>query len=170
MGSMDIIAPHLPPYEKIDHAPNIQHNGIHGKEFADIIDGTYDELVKWRKNAFIVPSGKKIVNLLTFWLDHFNNNTCYKGIALKVFMVLPSLLLQKPSTNSKMKEHSHVLEGRIKLWNEGRINELLIECRSIQRKLALIKTRSTDDARQGFLKTDAARKDQRSIKIHMRKQ
>ena len=75
MGSTDIIAPHLPPYEKIDHAPNIQHNGVHGKDFADIIDSTYDELVKWRKNAFIVPTGKSGKNLLTFWLDHFNNNT-----------------------------------------------------------------------------------------------
>ena len=40
---------------------------------------------------------------------------------------MPALLLQKPSRESKARDHLTALEGRLKLLDEGNINELLDE-------------------------------------------
>ena len=64
-------------------------------------------------------------------------------------MILPALLLQKPSKNSKAKEHLARLEERMQLWSEGHLNELLQEGRKIQQRL-LVNSASrpaTDNAR-----------------------
>ena len=50
-------------------------------------------------------------------------------------MTMPSLLLQKPHRSSKVKEHIHCLECRLKLWTEGDLDGLLREGRTIQRRL-----------------------------------
>ena len=50
-----------------------------------------------------------------------------KDIAFKAIMVMPSLLLQKPSRKLKSKDHSKLLENRMKLWHVGEIMELLKE-------------------------------------------
>ena len=57
----------------------------------------------------MIPSGKagkEVITELSSWLNKFNNDTPFQSIALKVYMVLPSLLLQKPSWKSKVKQHS----------------------------------------------------------------
>ena len=40
-------------------------------------------------------------------------------------MVLPTLILQKPSATSKSKEHSKAIERRLALWKQGDLNLLL---------------------------------------------
>ena len=59
--------------------------------------------------------------------DHFNRRTEFCRIAPKVFIALPCLLQQKPSRQSKSKDHSKKLKERQELWNEGRINDLMRE-------------------------------------------
>ena len=71
---------------------------------------------------------------------------------MKVFMVLPNLLLQKPSPTSKAKEHTKVLEQRMKLWEEGKTVDILKECRTIQKKLTTGKKRSAFDVTRVFSK------------------
>ena len=56
-------------------------------------------------------------------------------IALKVFMVLPNLLLQKPSRKGKNTEHQILLEERLRKWEAGDLSGLLKECKLLQRKL-----------------------------------
>ena len=46
-------------------------------------------------------------------LKHFNLDLEYKSITLKVYMILPSLFLQKPTRNSKAKDHTKDLEERL---------------------------------------------------------
>ena len=65
----------------------------------------------------------------------FNSDSPYQCIALKAFMILPSILLQKPSKKSKAKEHSIALERRLRQWHLGELNLIMCECREIQRKL-----------------------------------
>ena len=48
---------------------------------------------------------------------------------------MPALLLQKPSKSSKSRDHHAALEIRLKLWEEGKIEELLYEGQTIQEKL-----------------------------------
>ena len=45
-------------------------------------------------------------------------------------------MLQKPSKTSKSREHCKKLEDRVAAWKDGRINELIQECRIIQRRLS----------------------------------
>ena len=50
-------------------------------------------------------------------------------------MLMPAFLLQKPSKSLKSKDHHAALERRRKLWEEGKIEELLYEGQIIQEKL-----------------------------------
>ena len=50
-------------------------------------------------------------------------------------MLMPAFLLQKPSKSLKSKDHHAALERRRKLWEEGKIEELLYEGQIIPEKL-----------------------------------
>ena len=109
----------LPTYESIPHIPTVPHNNLDGESFAELIDKAYNEIVKWRKNFFLVPTGNKIkelISALAYWLEQFNKTATFKGISIKVFMVLPSLLLQKASSTSKIKNNIENLTKRLVLW------------------------------------------------------
>ena len=85
-----------------------------------------------------VPSGnasKRIVGLLNYWLDQFIKDTPASHIAIKVFMVLPNLILQKPSKTSKVKHHIELMSRRMDNLETGNIEEIVRECNSIQHKL-----------------------------------
>ena len=63
-------------------------------------------------------AGKEFITELSSWLNKFNNDTHFQSIGLKVYMILPSLLLQKPSRKSKAKQHSAKLSQRLTLWKK----------------------------------------------------
>ena len=67
-------------------------------------------------------------------------------------MILPSLLLQKPSKTSKAKEHLLKLDERLKLWVNGNFHELLSEGMNIQRKLKFSSASSEQDNAKRFAK------------------
>ena len=147
--------PNLPPYNCDLPYPLQNWNEYTGKEFCDEINGIYEEVIHWRKNLFKVPSGsagRRFITELTEWLDHFNKGTEFSSIALKVFMVLPCLLLQKPSRNSKAKDHTKKLEYKLNLWQEGNISEIIKDNRTIQRKLPNIANRTSEDSARSFAK------------------
>ena len=126
----NILLANIPNYILGEPYPNKDWHDMTGLQFTQTIDNIYDEIVHWRKNLFKLPSGtagRSFISLLTNWLDHFNRGTKFRRIALKVFMVLPCLLLQKPSRQSKSKDHSKKLEEKQQLWNEGRMDELMRE-------------------------------------------
>ena len=58
-------------------------------------------------------------------LDQWINVIPLKSIALKAIHVMQPLFLQEPSRKSKAQYHLIALERRLKLWDEGNINELL---------------------------------------------
>ena len=104
-------------------------------EFHYKINEIYDEIVFYRKNHFKVPSGKsgkQFIEELTFWIRQLNRNTKLNKMAMKVFMVLPTILLQKPSSNSKAKQHAEALERRLNQWRTGEIDSIMREVRMIQ--------------------------------------
>ena len=94
----------LPAYEKIITELTRSIYGYDGKYFSSLIESFYDEGVFWRKNVFKIPSGKAgkaFIKLQTEWLSKFNTDMNFKGIALKVFMILPIILLQKTLSQIK---------------------------------------------------------------------
>ena len=105
----------------------------------------------------MVPTGhcgKEFVKLNTEWLSQLNDQTPFEGIAMKVLMLLPNLLLQKPSAKSKAKEHNKLLTDRLKLWNEGEFDEIWKEGLTIQKKLSSSqkKPRTNEDISRVFSK------------------
>ena len=62
------------------------------------------------------------------WLQ----DSLLKDIVFKAIMVMPSLLLQKPSQKSKSKDHLRTLERELELWESGEPMELLKENDTIQ--------------------------------------
>ena len=90
-------------------------------ELVKLANKTYDEIVYFRKKDFIIPSGKSGKFLqLSFWLTQCNEQAKLNGIALKAFIIIPSLLLQKPSAKSKAKDRSNSLGRRLEVWENGK--------------------------------------------------
>ena len=137
----------LPSYTKVDAQPNTSYNTVPPDLFVTNINNIYEEMVKWRKNLFLLPTGnagKSFVNLITQWVSNYNKSNTFQSIVMKVVMILPNLLLQKPSSKSKAKDHSKALEERLKQWNEGKFMELLRDCKIIQKKLTVPPQRNND--------------------------
>ena len=55
-----------------------------------------------------------------------------ESVALKAALVMPILLLQKPSQKAKTRDLITCLERRMKIWHDGDLNELTLEGRAIQ--------------------------------------
>ena len=104
--------PNLSPYTNTSSVVKSTTNSLNGHEFVETIHGVYDEIEQWSKNLFKLPSGniaKMFIRELTSWLEYFNRDSEYKFYALKVYMI-PSSLFQKPTHNSKAKDHTKELE------------------------------------------------------------
>ena len=132
--------PNLPRYEEktLSVGDSLQYNGVKLSEFCSCVSDIYENVKTWRNNMFEIPAGtqaKKFIGLMNFWLDQFNKETPWQGIALKVFMIIPNLILQKPSKKSKTKQHIQLIHDRLLLWESGQFSEIYRECKLIQRKL-----------------------------------
>ena len=107
-------------------------------EFVKMLNTVYDKVVFWRKNIFLLPSGrsgKLCIEETTRLINSWTHNSSLQDVAFKAIMVMPSLLLQKPSRNSKSKDHLEAFERRLQLWKEGELTERLIEGETIQKSL-----------------------------------
>ena len=104
----------------------------------------YAEVVHWMRNCFTVPfgkAGKDFVRELSKLYLAYGSASALESVALKAAIVLPILLLQKPSRASKTKYHITHLERR--WWSNGDLAELVREGTVIQQGLP--KNRSTKD-------------------------
>ena len=87
---------------------------------------------------FLVPSGsagKEYVKETTRLINCFVDDSALKDISMKAVMIMPALLLQKPSKTSKAKQHAIALQRRLALWKRGDINGLIREGETIQEQL-----------------------------------
>ena len=147
-STANTITENLPTFTVISNVPNTPYNNMLPEEFTTLIARIYEEMMIWRKKLFLVPSGrvgKAFIKLISEWLNRFNTWSNFQGIAMNVIIILPNLLLQKPSSSSNSKEHSKVLDERLNAWNEGKLNKLLRDCKAIQKKLESGKKRTEGD-------------------------
>ena len=113
---------------------------LSGRDFAHSIRCAYEEIVHWNRNMFHVPHGKigkSFIRELTRLFNAFAHASAYEQIALDAAMVACGLLLQKPHRGSKASDHARVLDRRLRSWNEGDIDGLVREGRTIQRQQCL---------------------------------
>ena len=113
-------------------------NDAVGTQLANELNSNYEKIVHWKRNLSMLPSGtagknyiEEVIRLMKLWV----NDTPLKKIAWKAVHVMPALLLQKPSKSSKSKDHHADLERRLKLWEEGKIEELLYEGQTTQERM-----------------------------------
>ena len=98
----------------------------------------YDEVVHWKRNIFLIPSGaagKDFVSELARLLQAYADESSLERIALKACMVMQVILLQKPSPRSKAKDHAACLQRRLEMWRNGDIKELYKECKCLQARM-----------------------------------
>ena len=137
----NIIEPDPPPdHHLVEPAPPPSYiwNGIPSNVFEVLIHAAYEKVVYWRKNVFLLPTGKagkSFIDETRRLLDEWVQDSPLKSIAFTAIMVMPSLLLQKPSKTSKAKDHAGALERRLLLWRQGDIEELVREGETIQKQL-----------------------------------
>ena len=72
---------------------------------------------------------------MTRLINLFNLPTKWSRIALAKLHIFIPLMLQKPSSKSKAKDHVKYLDRRLKLWNSGDLESIMNENREIQKKL-----------------------------------
>ena len=121
---------------------------LNGEEFCRAVQSAYDETVHWRRNVFKIPSGKSgkdFTEEMARLLRSFAEASGLEEIAIMAAMVLPALVLQKPSANSKAKEHAELLIRRMQQWKKGDISGLLEEGRVIQQHLHYAQSRKPGD-------------------------
>ena len=107
-------------------------------DLMQVINSAYEESVKWKRNLFLLPSGKigkDYISECTRLIHEWVNESSLHLISIKALMLMPSLLLQKPSKNSKSKDHSNCLKRRLEMWKKGEFDQLLQEIRFIQSNL-----------------------------------
>ena len=103
--------------------------------FCQQVTAAYCEVMHWRRNIFLVPTGKAGTAFIKELTKLYQAFADVSTLALKACIVLQCLLLQKPHARSKSKEHLAHLERRMKLWLKGDITALLQEGKCIQRHL-----------------------------------
>ena len=123
--------------------------GKPGQLFSEELNTAYEKIVFYKQNIFKLPSGtagKEFIREMTRLLRQWSSKSALRDVAWKCIMVLPALLLQKPSKESKSKDHVAALKRRLKSWKEGDILGLLKECDTIQSRIKLSAPRNTTEA------------------------
>ena len=109
-----------------------------GHVFEKKLNVIYDIVVYWKKNLLMFLAGraeKNYIDKITLLLNAWIQDPAMKHITLKVIMVMPSLILQKPSPRSKVNDHSEALRQKMILWQSGDLLQLLKEAETFQEGL-----------------------------------
>lgn len=124
----------------LENGSNLLGWGSHtDPELAILFKSIYEELVHWRKDLFKLPSGaagKRYLQMKTQLIESWcegKQPVC--EVALKIVMVMPGILLQKPCKKTTAKQHTEYLNKRLNLWESGDFDTLLREARGIQERM-----------------------------------
>ena len=102
MNSNDSVTPlpyELPSNTTLSSSALVWSECVDGADFTQMISAAYVEVVHWRHNLFLTPSGKAVKRFtseLARLFCAYGEGSGLEPIALKAAMVMPALLLQKP--------------------------------------------------------------------------
>jgi len=132
--------------EATDYSNTLKWGEVPLHEFTGAVNNTYEKIVFWKKNLFLLPSGsagKAYIEEITKLMNAWSDDSYLADIAFKAIHIMPALLLQKPSKDSKSKDHTKALTQRLELWKKGDIEELIFEGATIQNRLKNVNTLKT---------------------------
>ena len=104
----------------------------------EMVQSAYADIIGWKKNIFRLPRGKcgsDFIKELTNLINHFVNKTPWQRLALLLVHVFIPLMLQKPSSKSKPRDHTKYLTTRLERWRNGQLKSLMDEAREIQERI-----------------------------------
>ncbi|KAI0981063.1 hypothetical protein GJ496_003811 [Pomphorhynchus laevis] len=107
------------------------HDGNSARHTDNFINA-YEEIKFWRPNLFRVPkcsAGTLFVDRLSHMYKDVTQNTSSFNNALYRACVFCQLLLQRPGC-PKVSVLKKALERRLQMWDESKLNELMIEARA----------------------------------------
>ena len=85
-----------------------QRGEVDRKEFTEGVKQIYEQIVYWKKNLLLLSSerasrsfSEDTVRLLNSQIE----GAAWKNMSFKAVMIMPSLLWQKPSKKSRLKDH-----------------------------------------------------------------
>lgn len=122
--------------------PNQQPLNFHwakhtGQAIFDVVNSCY-EVAHWKPNLFLVPfssAGTSFVKEVARLLQAFGDGSSLERISIKAISLMQTILLQKPTKQSKTKEHVSHLKWRLDLWHNGDLKLLLEEGQCIQNRM-----------------------------------
>lgn len=130
--------------------PNTNFNWgtLSSQDFCKIINECYEEIVHWKRNLFLIPSGgagKSFVTELARLFQAYADGSAMEDIALKACMVMQVMLLQRPHKNSRSRDHVSALSRRLNMWLNGEIATLLQEGRCLQARISSAPVQISED-------------------------
>ena len=144
----------LPDFEEPKDINKSSWGVLDGEQILKTCIKVYNEVVKWRRNLFLLPSGavgKQFIEELNKVVSSFVSKASNESAAMTKLMIMPALLLQKPAKKSKTAQHVQALKRRLLLWTEGKLDELLREGKAIQQRLKKTK-QSKEHVEQVFVR------------------
>jgi len=116
-NTYSVTSPSLPEFIPTSGA-TFTWGSLDSQSFCNALNSAYQEVVNWKSNCFCVPSGKcgkRFVSELARLFHAAGEKSALEGIAIKAALTLCSLVLQKPTRNSKEKHHVKCLERCLQL-------------------------------------------------------
>ena len=107
------------------------------KHIEPAVQKAYEGTGAFKANLFELPTGetgKGYLEELNLWLSRVALKTSYERIAMKIVMIMPHLLLQRPAMRTPKRMVTETLNRRMRLWRKGEIGELLEEAKRIQKE------------------------------------
>ena len=83
----------LPPYQPLSKPNFMWNEDISGEAFTDNIMAAYHEIVHWKKNVFMIPSGKageEFVKEMSRLFRSYGESSAEECVSLTAAMVIPS--------------------------------------------------------------------------------
>jgi hypothetical protein len=95
---------HLPDFDKPRDITKSRWGVLEGEQILTNCKKVYTEIVKWRRNLFLLPSGavgKQFIEQLNKVVSGFVSKSSTESAAMTMLMIMPALLLQKPTKKVK---------------------------------------------------------------------
>ena len=119
--------------------PQLEWNGKSGTSLIDVVEKAYQKIIHFKQNnLFHPPMGKSLCTMIDEMVKLFtayNDDKPAQRIALKMIMIMPSLLQQKEFWKSKTKDDNKAFNRRIAAWMRGEYEALLSEAIAIQERI-----------------------------------
>lgn len=93
--------------QRLDQQPlSFSWGEYSGQTIYDVINSSYEEVIHWKPNVFLIPfgsAGTSFVKEVAHFFQAYADGSSLERVCMKAITLTQLLLLQKPSKRSKQK-------------------------------------------------------------------